>query len=90
MAGERFLRKSMYADGGVMGVLMDSSRFRNEWFLGCGLRSSEGYEADTGVWTELPLTLPSMPEAADIAAAVAAGEASVVVAVADMVITVPT
>ena len=70
-----------------MGVLTDSSRFRKEWFPGYGLRSSEGYDADTGVWMDMPLALLSIPDAAEVAAAVAAGEASVVVA--DMMIAVP-
>jgi len=62
-----------------MGVLIDSSRFKKAGVPGCGLRSSEGYDAETGVCTVLSLRFVSCPDAADVAATAAAGGASVVV-----------
>ena len=63
-----------------MGVLTDSSRFRKVGVLaGCGLRSSDGYEAETGVFIVLCLAFRSIPEAAEVAAVVAAEGASVAV-----------
>lgn len=47
--GDIFLRKSKYAFGGVIGVLMFSSFLMYADVPGNGLRISEGYEADTGV-----------------------------------------
>ncbi len=50
MAGDRALRNSVYAVGGVMGVLMSSSSLMRLFQPGRGLRgSSEGRVADTGV-----------------------------------------
>lgn len=49
-AGERALRKSVYAVGGVIGVLMSSSCFITSSRPGIGLfGSSEGRVADLGV-----------------------------------------
>ena len=50
IAGERALRKSVYAVGGVIGVLMSSSCFITSSRPGIGLfGSSEGRVADLGV-----------------------------------------
>lgn len=49
-AGDRALRNSVYAVGGVMGVLISSSSLITLVQPGTGLRgSSEGRVADTGV-----------------------------------------
>jgi hypothetical protein len=49
-AGERALRKSRYAGGGVMGVFSPSSRFTKVGVRASkGLWSSEGYVAERGV-----------------------------------------
>ena len=49
-AGERALRKSVYAVGGVIGVLASSSCLMTSRSPGAGLRgSSEGRVADLGV-----------------------------------------
>jgi hypothetical protein len=49
-AGESFERKSRYAAGGVMGVFWLSSCLMKLGVATSGLRSSEGYEADKGVF----------------------------------------
>lgn len=70
-----------------MGVLIDSSRFTKAGVPGWGLRSSEGYDAETGVCTVLSFDLVSCPEAADVAVNAADGAASV--EVVDMLICGP-
>lgn len=63
-----------------MGVLMYSSFLMCAGVPGSGLRSSDGYEAETGVCRAGTLPLLSLPDAADEAAAVAVA----VVVVVDM------
>lgn len=53
-----------------MGVFMPSSRLTRVGPLARGLRNSDGYEAEMGVWREGPCFLPVVSETATIAAAV--------------------
>lgn len=48
--GVRVLRKSVYATGGVIGVLISSSCLMALSELGNGLKISDGKLADLGVW----------------------------------------
>jgi hypothetical protein len=49
-AGESFERKSRYAAGGVIGVFWLSSCLMKLGVATSGLRNSDGYEADKGVF----------------------------------------
>lgn len=73
-AGDMVLRKSRYAEGGVIGVLRASSFFEKHGEATMGLRSSEGNVPEPGVCKEeavLELERLSKPAAAMVAVAVA-------------------
>lgn len=71
-AGDMFLRKSRYADGGVMGVLRESSLFMKPGEGAMGLNISEGKVPDPGVCRDdAALALLSNPAAIIVAVAVA-------------------
>ena len=82
-AGERALRKSTYATGGVIGVLLSSGSTTSSHLImlfgvsGNGLRSSDGYVKEAHV-----LSVESCGFVAVAAAAVAAAVAVAVVAAA--------
>ena len=72
IAGDILLRKSRYADGGVIGVLRSSLRSKpGEQAI--GLSISEGKVPEPGVWSEdaVLARLRSKPQAAMVAVAVA-------------------
>lgn len=78
-AGDMFLRKSRYADGGVMGVLRASSRFIKLGEAAMGLSISDGKVPDPGVCREEEAVLALLSKPAAIIVAVAVAEAIVAV-----------
>jgi hypothetical protein len=71
IAGDILLRKSRYADGGVIGVLRSSLRSK-PGDAAIGLKSSEGKVPEPGVWSEDALLARlSKPAAYIVAVAVA-------------------
>lgn len=73
-AGGILLRKSRYADGGVMGVFRASSFLRRPGEATMGLRSSDGKVPEPGVCNEEAVLEPDLlsnPAAAMVAVAVA-------------------
>lgn len=71
-AGDMFLRKSRYADGGVIGVLRASSLFMKPGEAAMGLNISDGKVPDPGVCRDdALLALLSNPAAIIVAVAVA-------------------
>lgn len=77
IAGDILLRKSRYADGGVIGVLR-SSFFRNPGEPAIGLNISDGKVPEPGVCNDdAALARLSKPAAAMVAVAVAVADAIV-------------